>query len=260
MAELANLHVGVSVDGPIMTLSLNRPDKKNALTNAMYGALADGLQLAHDDPAIRCIVIQSVGECFTAGNDLSDFASISAGDGPAVRHVTRFLNLLAVADKPIVAAVHGLAVGVGTTMLLHCDVVCVTEQARLITPFVNLALVPEAASSLLLQARIGYARAFSMIALAEPIDGKTAVEWGLARYLVAPDALHAKALAIAQTLAAKPIGALRASKRLMRDSALIAQTMARETEVFAERLKSPEAAEAFRAFAEKRAPNFAQFS
>ena len=253
-------HVLVNIEGPIMTLSLNRPDKKNALTNAMYGVLADGLQRAHDDPAIRCIIIRSEGDSFTAGNDLSDFASISAGAGPAVRHVTRFLHGLAAADKPIVAAVHGLAVGVGTTLLLHCDVVCVTEQARLITPFVNLALVPEAASSLLLQARIGYARAFSMIALGEHVDGKTAVEWGLARYLAAPEALHAKALAVAHTLAEKPIGALRATKRLMRDCALIAQTMDHETVVFAERLKSPEAAEAFRAFAEKRAPNFAQFS
>ncbi len=253
-------HVLVNVEGPIMTLSLNRPDKKNALTNAMYGVLADSLQRAHDDPGIRCVVICSEGDSFTAGNDLSDFASISAGSGPAVRHVTRFLYGLAAADKPIVAAVHGLAVGVGTTMLLHCDVVCVTEQARLVTPFVNLALVPEAASSLLLQARIGYARAFSMVALGEPVDGTTAVEWGLARYLAAPEALRAKALAVAHTLAEKPIGALRATKRLMRDSALITRTMDRESEVFAERLKSPEAAEAFRAFAEKRAPNFAQFS
>ena len=260
MTEQANHHLLVTIEGPIMNLLLNRPDKKNALTNAMYGVLADGLQRAHDDPTIRCIIIRSEGDSFTAGNDLSDFASISAGSGPAVRHVTRFLHGLAAADKPIVAAVHGLAVGVGTTLLLHCDVVCVTEQARLVTPFVNLALVPEAASSLLLQARIGYARAFSMIAMGEPVDGKTAVEWGLARYLVAPEALKAKALAVAHTLAEKPIGALRATKRLMRDSELIAQTMDNESVVFAERLKSPEAAEAFLAFAQKRAPNFAQFS
>ena len=251
--------VTVAVDGPIMTLSLNRPDKKNALNNAMYGVLADSLARAHDDATIRCVVIRSEGESFTAGNDLGDFAAISAGDAPAVRHVTRFLHGLAAADKPIVAAVHGLAVGIGTTMLLHCDVVCVTEQARLVTPFVNLALVPEAASSLLLQARIGYSRAFAMLAMGEPVDGKTAVEWGLARYLTTPDSLHATALAVAKTLAAKPMGALRATKRLMRDSALIAQTMDHETVVFAARLKSPEAAEAFRAFAEKRAPNFAQF-
>ena len=138
--------------------------------------------------------------------------------------------------------------------------VCVTDQTRLSTPFVNLALVPEAASSVLLQARIGYARAFTMIALGEPVDGKTAVELGLARYLVSADDLHAKALAVARTLAERPIGALRASKRLMRDGAQLLQVMDRESAVFAERLKSPEAAEAFRAFAEKRAPNFSQFS
>lgn len=250
----------VTVAGPLMSLTMNRPEKKNALTNAMYGVLADGLQRAQDDPAIRCILIRGEGDCFTAGNDLSDFASISAGSNTGERHVSRFLRGLAMADKPIVAAVHGLAVGVGTTMLLHCDVVCVTEQARLITPFVNLALVPEAASSELLQARIGYARAFSMVALGEPVDGKTAVEWGLARYLVGADSLRAKALAVAHTLAEKPIGALRATKRLMRDGEKLAQTMDRESEVFAQRLKSPEAAEAFRAFAEKRSPNFGQFS
>lgn len=253
-------HVIVNIAGPLMSLTMNRPEKKNALTNAMYGALADGLQRAQDDPAIRCILIRGEGDCFTAGNDLSDFASISSGSGPTERHVNRFLRGLATADKPIVAAVQGLAVGVGTTMLLHCDVVCVTEQARLTTPFVNLALVPEAASSQLLQARIGYARAFSMVALGEPVDGKTAVEWGLARYLVSADGLRAKALAVAHTLAEKPIGALRATKRLMRDSEQISRTMDRESEVFAQRLKTPEAAEAFRAFAEKRSPNFGQFS
>ena len=255
-----NEHIIVNIAGPLMSLTMNRPEKKNALTNAMYGALADGLQRANDDPAIRCILIRSEGDSFTAGNDLSDFAAVSAGTAPSERHVTRFLHGLAMADKPIVAAVHGLAVGVGTTMLLHCDVVCVTDQARLTTPFVNLALVPEAASSLLLQARIGYARAFTMIALGEPVDGKTAVEWGLARYLVSNDGLRAKALAVAHTLAEKPIGALRASKRLMRDGAQLLQVMDSETAVFAERLKSPEAAEAFRAFAEKRSPNFAKFS
>ena len=255
-----NEHVIVNVAGPLMCVTMNRPEKKNALTNTMYGALADGLQRAQDDPAIRCILIRSEGDSFTAGNDLSDFAAVSAGTAPTERHVTRFLHGLATADKPIVAAVQGLAVGVGTTMLLHCDVVCVTDQARLTTPFVDLALVPEAASSLLLQARIGYARAFSMIALGEPVDGKTAVEWGLARYLVSADELRAKALAVAHTLAEKPIGALRATKRLMRDGAQLKQVMDRESAVFSEQLRSPEAAEAFRAFAEKRAPNFARLS
>lgn len=255
-----NEHVVVNIAGPLMSLTMNRPEKKNALTNAMYGALADGLQRAQNDPAIRCVLIRSEGDSFTAGNDLSDFAAVSAGTAPSERHVTRFLHALAMADKPIVAAVQGLAVGVGTTMLLHCDVVCVTDQARLTTPFVNLALVPQAASSLLLQARIGYARAFSMIALGESVDGRTAVEWGLARYLVSADGLRAKALAVAHTLAEKPIGALRATKRLMRDGAQLLRVMDRESAVFAERLKSPEAAEAFRAFAEKRSPNFARFS
>ena len=249
-------HIIVNIAGPLMSLTMNRPEKRNALTNAMYGVLADALQRAQDDPAIRCVLIRGEGEAFTAGNDLGDFAAVSAGTASAERHVTRFLHGLAMADKPIVAAVQGLAVGIGTTMLLHCDVVCVTEQARLTTPFVNLALVPEAASSLLLQARIGYARAFSMIALGEPVDGRTAVEWGLARYLVGAEGLRAKALSVAHLLAEKPIGALRASKRLMRDGERLTQVMDRESAVFAERLKSPEAAEAFRAFSEKRSPNY----
>lgn len=118
-----NEQVIVDIKGPLMSLTLNRPEKKNALSNAMYGALADGMQRAQDDPAIRCILIRSEGDTFTAGNDLSDFAAVSAGSAPAERHVSRFLRALVLADKPIVAAVQGLAVGLGTTMLLHCDVV-----------------------------------------------------------------------------------------------------------------------------------------
>ncbi|MBL8309223.1 MAG: enoyl-CoA hydratase [Burkholderiales bacterium] len=249
-------HVITAVDGPILTLTLNRPDKKNALTNAMYGVLADALAQADQDDRIRCVILAGNGDSFTAGNDLADFMSIAQGRGPSVRHVARFLDALALADKPIVAAVQGLAVGIGTTMLLHCDVVCVTPQTRLTTPFVNLALVPEAASSLLLQARIGYARAFGMITMGDAIDGATAVQWGLARECVAPGELADRTRAIAGEIAAKPLGAVRASKRLMRDGALIASIMRRESDVFAERLASPEAREAFQAFAEKRKPDF----
>lgn len=249
-------HVIVEQIGSTLKLTLNRPDKKNALTNAMYGALADALQRADQDDHIRCIVLAGLGDSFTAGNDLEDFMSIAQGKGPEVRHVARFLESLAMADKPLVAAVQGLAVGIGTTMLLHCDVVCVTPQTKLTTPFVNLALVPEAASSLLLQARIGYVRAFGMITMGDAIDGPTAVQWGLARECVDPAQLESRALAIAAEIAAKPLGAVRASKRLMRDSALIASVMRRESDVFAQRLASPEAREAFQAFAERRKPDF----
>jgi enoyl-CoA hydratase/carnithine racemase len=151
-------------------------------------------------------------------------------------------------------------VGIGVTMLLHCDLVFVAEDAKLSTPFVNLALVPEAASSILLQARIGYARAYAMFALGEPIDGRTAASIGLANAAFPASEVRAKAFAAAKALASRPIGALQATKELMRDSETIAAVIARETEIFGARLRSPETAEALRAFAERRAPDFSKFS
>jgi enoyl-CoA hydratase/carnithine racemase len=171
-----------------------------------------------------------------------------------------FLAALARAQKPYVAAVQGLAVGVGVTMLLHCDLVYVAEDAKLTTPFVNLALVPEAASSLLLPARIGHVRAYAMFALGEPLDGKTAASIGVANAALPASEVRAKALAAARALATKPLGSLQATKKLMRDSQAIAAQMARESEIFGARLKTAEAAEAFRAFAERRAPDFRKVS
>lgn len=252
-------HVRVSVDGNVMRLTLARPEKKNALTGAMYSALAQALDRAESDPAIRVVLFEGAGDSFTAGNDVADFAAVAAGTASReamTAHV--FLEALARARKPYVAAVHGLAVGVGVTMLLHCDLVYVAEDARLLTPFVNLALVPEAASTLLLPARIGYARAFAMFAFGEPVDGKTAAALGLANAAVPASEVHAKALAAAKTLAAKPMGALSATKQLMRDASAIAAVMAREGEIFGARLRTAEAAEAFKAFAERRAPDFSK--
>ena len=139
-------HIQVSQDDGVLVLTLDRPDKKNALTSAMYGALADAMQAAETDTELRVVLLQGAGDCFTAGNDLGDFAAVAAG-GESAPHVGRFLKALAHAEKPYVAAVHGLAVGVGVTMLLHCDLVYVAEDALLTTPIVNLALVPEAASA-----------------------------------------------------------------------------------------------------------------
>src|SRR2546422_708334 len=138
--------VNVELADGVLTITLARADKKNALTNAMYGALADAIESAASNPQIRVMLIQGEGDLFTAGNDVGEFAAQSSGNGPAERHVVRFLHSLARATVPLVAAVQGKAVGVGTTMLLHCDVVVLAEDAQLITPFVNLALVPEAAS------------------------------------------------------------------------------------------------------------------
>lgn len=254
-------HVRVTVADNVMRLTLARPEKKNALTSAMYIALGEALTRAENDPQVRAVLLEAEGDAFTAGNDLGDFAAVASGAmarDEMKAHV--FLTALARGQKPYVAAVHGLAVGVGVTLLMHCDLVFVAEDAKLSTPFVNLAVVPEAASSWLLPARIGHARAYAMFALGEPIDGRTAAAIGLANLALPAAEVRAKALAAARTLATKPIGALQATKKLMRDAAAITAVMARESEIFGARLQTAEAAEAFRAFAEKRAPDFTRVS
>ncbi|CAG2155191.1 1,2-epoxyphenylacetyl-CoA isomerase [Cupriavidus yeoncheonensis] len=248
------IHTDVS-EG-VLTITLARPEKKNALTNEMYGVLADTIEAAQLDHGIRVVLLQGDGDSFTAGNDVGEFAAIAAGKGPGERHVHRFLHTLAKATKPLVAAVNGKAVGVGTTMLLHCDCVLLADDAQLITPFVNLALVPEAASSYLLPLRIGHARAFEMFALGEPLDAKNAVAWGIANKICATDQLRAEAQRMARRIAGKPSGSLNAMKKLMRDAERLVAQMGKESAQFEERLGSAEAKEAFSAFAEKRKPDF----
>jgi enoyl-CoA hydratase/carnithine racemase len=260
-------HVQVQVEDGVMTLTLNRPEKKNALNDAMYGVLADSLNRAESDPAVRAVLFRSSSEAFSAGNDMGDFAAQNAsGDtsrdagarAAGERNVTRFLKGLARAEKPLVAAVRGLGVGVGTTMLLHCDLVFVSPEAKLTTPFVGLALVPEAASSWLLPARIGHARAYAMFALGEAMMGEEAARVGIANKCLPSDEVDAAALAACKMLAAKPIGALKITKRLMRDAAKIADLMDLEGRYFGEQLQTAEAAEAFAAFAQRRAPDFSK--
>ncbi len=252
-------HIRITLDDRVLHITLNRPEKKNAITNDMYEALAEALERAEADPAIRAVLLDAEGDAFTAGNDLGDFAAVAAGK-LAREHMgsTRFLSALARAQKPYVAAVQGLAVGIGTTMLMHFDLVYIAEDAKLTTPFVNLALVPEAASSWLLPARIGHARAFAMFALGEAIDGRTAAAIGIANEALPKDQVSAKALAGAKALATRPLGALQATKRLMRDAEAIQAHMTKEGEIFAARLKTTEAAEALRAFAERRPPDFSK--
>jgi enoyl-CoA hydratase/carnithine racemase len=170
-------HITENTAGGILTLVMNRPDKKNALTDVMYGVLADRIDAARNDPAIRVIVLRGEGDIFTAGNDVMEFASSKPGN---LTNVLRFIQAIAETDKPLIAAVQGRAVGIGTTMLLHCDYVILADDAVLSTPFVNLGLVPEAGASLLLPARIGHLRAFAMLALGEMVGAQDAIAWGLA--------------------------------------------------------------------------------
>jgi enoyl-CoA hydratase/carnithine racemase len=253
-------HIKIEVADNILTLTLARPDKKNALTNAMYGALTDALLAAEIDPAVRAIVIRGEGDMFTAGNDVGEFAAMATGAFKGERHVSRFVEAIARANRPLVAAVQGRAVGIGTTMLLHCDFVLLAEDAKLSTPFVNLALVPEAASSLLLPLRIGYARAYEMFALGETMDARTALTLGIANRVVPLADLHGEARSIAQRLARLPAGSLAATKLLMRNPEVLMAQIAAESARFAERLTTAEAREAFTAFAEKRPPDFTKLA
>ena len=242
--------------GNILRIQLNRPSRKNAMTVAMYNTMADLLNDTAEDDQIRVVLWHGAGDSFSAGNDIQDFLKNppGAGESPQARLIEALINF----DKPIVVAVQGAAIGGGTTMLTHCDFVFAGESAKFQMPFVNLALVPEAASSWLIPARIGYARAFQLFAFGEPVDGKTAAAMGLVTAALPAAEVRPKALAAAKALASKPAGALQATKKLMRDAAAIQAVMAREGEVFGQRLRSPEAAEAFRAFAERRAPDFSK--
>src|SRR5437773_9341455 len=217
-------HVRTEIAEGIMTLTLARADKKNALSNAMYSALSDGLERAEKDPAVRVVLFQGDGDSFTAGNDLADFSAQASGKDNGEPQAHRFIGK---ATRPLIAAVQGNAVGVGTTMLLHCDLVFLADTAKLMTPFVNLALVPEAASSWLLPARIGHVRAYAMFALGEPLDAATAMACGLANAMVPAQELRAKARQAAEALTKRPAGSLNQTKALMRDMDKIAAQIAR---------------------------------
>ena len=242
----------------VLTVTLARPEKKNAITQAMYALLAEATNRARTDDAVRVLLFRSEGDSFSAGNDIADFIAIGASGGGQVTDapVFHFLRSLAEMDKPVVAAVRGRAVGIGLTLLLHCDLVVVAEDALLSVPFVNLALAPEAASSLLLPTVIGHQRAFEMFALGEPVDGRTAVAWGLANRAVPSDQVDAIAAELALKIASRAPNSIRKTKRLMRDTEALWTLMLREGEAFGSQMSSPEAMEAFMAFSQKRAPDF----
>lgn len=243
----------------VLSLTFARPDKKNAITDTMYAILSEGLDRAQADPAVRAVVIDGEGGTFTAGNDLADFAAQNASGGPGMVNVIRYLQALARLDKPLVAGVEGRAIGVGMTMLLHCDLVYIAEDARLSAPFVDLAVVPEAGSSLLLPARIGHVRAFAVFALGQQIDARQAVDWGLANEAVKPGTASTRARQAALQLAAKAGEALAVTKRLLRDGPGLSARIEEESAHFRRLLKSGEAGEAFAAFFERRAPDFSRF-
>jgi enoyl-CoA hydratase/carnithine racemase len=253
-------HVLVDKADKLLILTLNRPEKKNALTRAMYKTLATEIAAADSDPNVRCILIKANGDMFTAGNDLADFAAVgNSTSAPLPEDANPLLSALAKARTPIIAAVNGRAVGVGVTMLLHCDMVFVADDALLIAPFVNLALVPEAASSLLMPLRIGHARAFEMFVLGEPVNAEKAVNWGIANRAVPAAEVHAAARAAAAAVAARAPASVVATKSLMRDESALLARMAQESGHFLRQLKSAEFKEAFTAFSERRAPDFSKF-
>lgn len=246
-------------NGATLEIRMYRPERRNALTHAMYDGLRLALERAAADPAVRCVIITGQEDCFTAGNDLSEFSQGLPGTF-AETPVGRFLIALVEFPKPLIAAVNGSAVGIGTTMLLHCDLVFAGGNARFQLPFVNLGLVPEGASSLLLPLWLGRARASELLLLGEPFDAAKALELGLINQMVAPERTLPTARAAAAKLCLQPPAAIRASKDLLRASMnSVLEALNREGEVFARRLRSPETEEAFNAFRDKRKPDFSSF-
>lgn len=255
-------HVRVEFDEGICTITFSRPKKKNAFTVAMYETIVAGFDAARTRSDIRVILLRGSEGVFTAGNDLGDFMKAGiGGQDPKRSPVVRLLHTLVACEKPIVAAVQGIAIGIGVTMLLHCDLVYAGEGARFQMPFVNLGLCPEAGSSFLLPRLMGYQRAAELLLLGEPFSATLAHDYGIVNQVLADEAVIDRARQIARVLAKKPPNAVRQTKRLMRDGyrAAVETAIAAEAEVFTAALRSPEAAEAFQAFFQKREPDFSKF-
>ena len=242
--------------GNLLRIQFNRPGKKNALTANMYSTVADLINGAAKDAGIRVVLLHGAGDSFTAGNDLEDFLHKPPKPGDSVQE--RFVTALINFDKPLIAAVRGATVGSGTTMLPHCDFVYASESTRFQLPFVNLAVVPELGSSFLIPANVGHLAAAELLLLGMPFDARRAAELGLVTRVVPDDRLLATAMETVEILAAKPSGALQASKRLLKGwSRERTEWAVRvETQEFADRVRSEEAREAIAAFLEKRRPDF----
>lgn len=250
----------------VATIEIARPEKKNALTVAMYQAMSEALAAAQADKAVRAVLITGQPGIFTSGNDIEDFMSrglngSSGGSDAMDSPVFRFMRALLDCDKPVVAAVTGAAIGIGTTMLLHCDFVYVSDEARLAMPFVSLGLVPEFASSLVVPQLMGHVRAAEKLLLGDPFTPEQAVEYGLASAVLPAGEVVNHARRIAERFNGLPPGAVREAKQLLRgpQRELILKTIRSEGELFSARLRSPEAMEAFQAFFQKRKPDFSKF-
>ncbi len=244
---MSDNHILLEQSGAVLTIIMNRPEKKNALTSAMYNGMTEALIAADQNDSVRAVIIRGHTEVFSAGNDLGDFLKEGLGlDSP----VMKFLRQLLAFEKPLVAAVSGVAVGIGVTMLLHCDLAYVANNSKLRLPFVNLALVPEAASSLLLPETMGHRRAAELLMLGEFFDADIARDYGIANEAVDTDDIFELALSKAQKLAEKPTEAMKHTKRLLKQSyrQSVEQRIADEGVLFAERLMSNEAKEIMQAF------------
>ncbi|WP_395675964.1 enoyl-CoA hydratase [Inquilinus sp.] len=244
--------------GPVMTIRLNRPEKKNAINRAMYEALTAALRAAATARSVRVVVLRG-GDDFSAGNDIADF--LANGKSAGMQPVLDFLDALSTFPKPLVAGVRGSAIGIGTTLLLHCDVVLATPSARFALPFVQLGLVPEAASTLLLPAAVGRLKASWWLLTGEGFDAEAALQAGLITRLIGETTLDAELDAVVARLAALPPAAIRQTKALLQapQEAAVREAMTREVQAFGAQLKSAEAKEAFTAFLEKRKPDFSRF-
>ena len=248
----------VTQTGPVLEIVFNRPEKKNALTRAMYAGVVEAFHRADEDSTIRAVILSGAGDTFTSGNDIKDFqVRAESNNEPAA---SPFLTALSSLTKPLVGAVNGAAIGVGTTMLAHADIVVAATSARFMMPFTALGLVPEAASSLLFPRLVGHQRASALLLLGEAIDAVTALDWGFVNKVVNDDDLMTTARGIAARLAALPPASIRLTKNLIKNGKTdVAARIDEELVLFRERLQSPEAAEAFQAFVEKRKPDFSRF-
>ncbi|WP_295519496.1 enoyl-CoA hydratase [Limnohabitans sp. Rim8] len=245
------------IDAGVMTITFNRLDKKNSITSSMYAAMADAVDQAAADANVRVVLFQGHESIFSAGNDIGDFLNQppSTQESP----VFRFLRGIATFEKPLLAAVAGPAVGIGTTMLFHCDLVYAGDNAAFSMPFVNLGLCPEAASSLLAPRMFGYHRAAEALLMGEPFFAEAAQEVGLVNRVVPPTEVNGYAQAQARKLAGKPLPSLIETKRLMKgDTQAVLQKMDEEGKSFGRMLREPAAKEAFGAFMEKRKPDFSK--